>query len=363
MVHNDESMAANRVLNPFEITKAVDFTDEKLDQMWVDWPAPGGFAELINIRSPMPRIVLGGKGTGRTHLMRRFSAPVQVIRGVESQIAQVLKDGVLGVYVRCSGLNSSRFGGRGQDEEVWQSVFSHYVDLWLSQAALDAFATVTSENLLPLDVERDISEEVRRLILGGDEERRTSLMELKRDLQSMQRRIDIAVNNAPFRRGHDLDVEIRSTRGALVFGIPNALKKFHEPLRDIGFLYLVDEFENFDAPQQQYINSLIREKEHGTSFMVGVRTYGLKTLSTLGGKENNRVGSEYEAIRPDQNYIGTARDKFGDFCRRVIASRLADVGLMDDTNPDTLRERLAQFFEVPDTGYEEETGDSTIPGT
>ena len=97
--------------NPFEVTKAVDFTDIEIDKTWVDWPAPGGFATWLDITSPMARIVRGGKGTGRTHVMRHLSAHVQAIRGGDDPVAQVIKDGVLGIYVMCSGLDSSRFRG------------------------------------------------------------------------------------------------------------------------------------------------------------------------------------------------------------------------------------------------------------
>ena len=340
--------------NPFEITKAADFTDHEIDQLWVDWPAPGGFAEFINIRSPMPRIVLGGKGTGRTHLMRRFSAPVQVIRGNTNPIDQVLSDGVLGIYVLCSGLNSSRFRGRGQHEEFWQSAFAQYVDLWLGQAALAAFATVSSANPPTQDAERSIVNAIQQSLHYSDQLRANSLADFQNGLFLMQREIDLAINNAAVRREIPIDLTIRSNRGDLVFGIPAAIQKYYAPLRAVRFLYLVDEFENFDAPQQEYINSLIREKKAGSSFVVGVRTYGLKTFATLGGTEENRIGSEYEEVRLDQNYIGSGKDTFGDFCRRMVGRRLSGFDLMEDAAPDELGERLAAFFEVPDADYEEQ---------
>ena len=150
--------------NPFEITKAVEFTDDQINRTWVDWPAPGGFAAFMKVESPMPRIVLGGKGSGRTHVMRHFSAPVQAIRGNEDPTEQAAEDGVLGIYVRCSGLNSSRFQGRGQTDAAWQSVFAQYADLWLAQAALEAFATITEKNPASAKVQRAISEELRELV-------------------------------------------------------------------------------------------------------------------------------------------------------------------------------------------------------
>ena len=339
--------------NPFAITKAVDFTDSQIDTMWVDWPAPGGFAELMNVQSPMARIVLGGKGTGRTHVMRHFSAPVQAIRGGENPIAQVLEDGVLGIYVLCSGLNSSRFRGRSLDNETWQFIFSQYTDVWLAQAALEAFTTATVGHPPSDAVERAITEEVRKTLHNTDVNSGTSLAQLRKDLFGIQRRIDLAVNNAALSPDAQLDLVVQSTPGELVFGVPTALRHHYEPLRNITCLYLIDEFENFEVPQQQYVNSLIREKKAGTSFMIGVRTYGLRTLETLSGGEENKRGSEFEEIRPDRNYTGADRKKFEDFCRRVVARRLSGYGLMDDTTTGNLSERLSDFFELPTVDHEE----------
>jgi hypothetical protein len=60
--------------NPFSVTRAADFTDEQIDQYWVDLAdGGGGFLELIKPRSAMPMLILGGKGSGKTHIMRYLS--------------------------------------------------------------------------------------------------------------------------------------------------------------------------------------------------------------------------------------------------------------------------------------------------
>ena len=339
--------------NPFAITKAVDFTDSEIDKTWVDWPAPGGFAKLMSVKSPMARIIRGGKGTGRTHMMRYFSAPVQAIRGGEKPTAQVLEDGVLGIYVLCSGLNSSRFHGRGLDDETWQDIFSQYVDVWLAQAALEAFVTATVDQPPSGAVERAITKEVRGLLHNTDGNSGASLTNLREDLYGIQRGIDLAVNNAALNRDAPHGLSIQSTRGSLVFGVPSALRRYYEPFCDITYLYLIDEFENFEVSQQRHINSLIREKKTGTSFMIGVRTYGLRTLTTLSAGEENKHGSEFEEIRPDRNYIETDKDKYEEFCQRVVARRLSGYDLMGDTEPAKLGEWLQEFFEVPDPDHAE----------
>ncbi len=340
--------------NPFEVTKAVDFTDIEIDKTWVDWPAPGGFATWLDITSPMARIIRGGKGTGRTHVMRHFSAHVQAIRGGDDPVAQVIKDGVLGIYVMCSGLDSSRFRGTALSNDAWQTVFCQYADLWLAQATLEAFCTVTENSPPSSAVESAITEDVRHLMLINDIPSGTALIELREGLYRIQKEIDTAVNNAPLYPDRPPKPTIATTLGRLVFGIPRALRKHYEPLRDVKFLYLVDEFENFDVPQQQYFNSLVREKEAGTSFMIGVRTFGLRTLQTLGGREDNKHGSEFEEIRPERSYIGADKDRYETFCQKVVARRLIEYGFLQKPIVDEIEERLNAYFELPSPEYVEQ---------
>ncbi len=340
--------------NPFEITKAVDFTDIEIDKTWVDWPAPGGFATWFDVASPMARIVRGGKGTGRTHVMRHFSAHVQAIRGAEDPVAQVQKDGVLGIYVLCSGLDSSRFSGSALADDAWQALFCQYADLWLAQATLEAFLTVTEKSPPSTAAQSAITEEVRDILSTGDLGSGTSLTDLREGLYAIQRTIDKAVNNVPLYPDRAPTPTIASTLGRLVFGIPRVLRKHYQPLQDVRFLYLIDEFENFDEPQQQYINSLVREKEPGTSFMIGVRTFGLKTLHTLGGREENKQGSEFEEIRPERSFVGAEKDKYEAFCKEVVARRLLEYGFANGRIVDELAAQLNAHFNHPSQEYVEE---------
>ena len=339
--------------NPFEITKAVDFTDEEIEATWVDWPAPGGFAAWMDVKSPMARIIRGGKGSGRTHIMRYFSAQVQAVRGLTDPLGQVLKDGVVGIYVVCSGLNSSRFRGRGHDEDTWESIFPHFADVWLAQAALAAFTKLTAGNPPSESVQRAICDDIRKLLSGPVVNSGDNIAALSEDLFKLQGDIDRAVNNAGLNPGEPLNVVIRSSPGQLVFGVPNALRSHYQPLGNVRFLYLIDEFENFEEPQQRYINTLVREKAAGTSFMIGVRTYGLRTLATLSAGEENKHGSEFEEIRPDRNYAVTDRKKYAEFCLQVVERRLANCSLIEETKVGDSGKHLEGFFEVPGPDYEE----------
>ena len=343
--------------NPFAVTKAVDFSDSEIEANWVDWPDPGGFADFMNVNSPMPRIIKGGKGTGRTHIMRHFSAPVQAIRSRGEFDSAITKDGVLGIYALCSGLNSSRFRGRGVDSDAWQAVFAQYADIWLAQAALSAFRIASSnERPAPL-TQKLIVDHVIALMNQTPSNPIATLDELANHLLDAQRRIDRAVSHAALAQELPRDFSLFSVRGNLVFGIPRAIQLHHGPFQSIGFLYLVDEFENFTEQQQQYVNSLLREKRERVSFMIGVRTFGLRTLETLNAVEENKRGSEFDEIELDRNYIGPKQKSYRSFCASVVAQRLFNHGLLQQSPVGVSRARpiqlLRELFATSDQASEE----------
>ena len=104
-------------MNPFDVTKAVDYSDQELFYNWVDFPKKS-FQEFIRPTLEMPMIIVGSKGSGKTHIMKHFSYSMQKIRS-EKTFDNILKEGYLGVYLRCSGLNGYRFSGRNESEETW----------------------------------------------------------------------------------------------------------------------------------------------------------------------------------------------------------------------------------------------------
>jgi hypothetical protein len=335
---------ATKGVNPFDITKANDFTNDEIEHTWVDLPG-GGLSALISPGGSMPRFLIGGKGGGRTHLMRHQSFSLQALRATDDLLDSVLEASYVGIYLRCAGLNASRFSGKGQSPETWSGLFAYYMDVWLSQLALgvvrDLVATArdrltttslgnAASEILALFDEKppDLDSETEQGdTASGHFER------LLATLQHVQRDMDVAINNAAITK--TLNVRVLASPGRLVFGIPRILASHIKELSTLRFVYLLDEFENLDESQQQYVNTLVREKELPSTFVIGSRLFGIRTHTTLSAKEENRQGSEFDELVLENIY---REGNFGKFCRDMIRRRLRESRLPDINNVDELFE-------------------------
>ena len=61
---NDIIKCIDMINNPFDITKAVDYTDDEIYRYWVDIKEHG-FYNLIKPETLMPMIIVGSKGSGK----------------------------------------------------------------------------------------------------------------------------------------------------------------------------------------------------------------------------------------------------------------------------------------------------------
>jgi hypothetical protein len=309
-------------LNPFNVTKAVDFTDQQIEDYWVDFAGGEGFVSMTKPTSPMTMLILGGKGSGKTHIMRYFSYELQKIRHKSNLIEGIKEEGFIGVYFRCGGLNADRFSGKGIEEDMWKDIFSYFMELWFAQLNINLIIDSFSTNKNFLENEEAICKAITELFDQSKFQQPNNLREFSLILRDLQKEVNFAVNNASFTNKINLSIIV--SPGQLTFGIPKILSQMLSDLKTIQFLYLVDEFENLDTQQQKYINTLYREKELPCSFKIGSRLYGVKTFSTFSADEENKEGSEYETLFLD-DYLRQLPN-YSEFARKLCAKRLEKAG-------------------------------------
>lgn len=313
--------------NPFDITKAVDFTDEQIIEYWVDISSKGGFKDLLKPTSVMPMILLGSKGSGKTHLMRYFSYELQKIKYQENLKKGLEDDKFIGIYVRCSGFNSERFSNKGQSDEIWSSVYAYYWELWLAQITLNSIIDLQQKNIVEITNEKELVEQIIGLLnKKPDDNVPSNLKDLVHFFSSLQRKVDYEVENCIFNEDNKLYIDILVSPARITYGLPVIMTELVPFFKNKIFLYLIDELENISENQQKLIQTLIREKNTSCTFRIGARLYGVRTYKTLGSGEENREGSEFEQVVLDE-FLRSNNKNYADFMRRVCEHRLRRNGI------------------------------------
>ena len=326
--------------NPFSATRAADFTDKQIHDYWVDLSSGGGFLEMINPRMELPMIILGSKGSGKTHVMRYLSFALQRLRYADNGIAGIRNEGYVGIYMRCDGLNSARFRGKGQSDEKWANVFAYYMELWLGQMVVDACYEALKGTQVIVEQAGSIAAAVKDLFDTPAETFPDSVEDLGNHLRTLHKDLDAAINNCAITG--TLDISIRASSGKLVFGLPQVFAAHIPELSNTAFVYLIDEFENLTEPQQKLINTLIREKRNPSSFKIGARLYGLRTHSTFCADEEIKEGSEYERLPLDVR-LRNQKKGYREFARRLVIRRLTTRRML--SNPPESDDEIKQFLE------------------
>lgn len=308
--------------NPFESLRATDFSDQEIFDFWVGLVGEVSLEEVLSPASLTPMVVLGGKGSGKTHLMRYFSASVQRLNYDKDLSRAVSETKYLGVYVWADGLKVNRFREKGYSDQIWNSIFYFYFELRLAINLLRDCLQVIQDGGLEYDSEhysRSFSD-----LLVCDGYVGNSLEDSISYLMGLRKGVDRIVANVATGRATLDEVQICFNPGDMVFGLPLVLKDCCRIFSDMKFIFMIDELENFSSGQQEFLNSLIRYRKGPVSFRVGARLYGIKTNSTIEGGEPIKLGSEYVQV----NFERAIRDaKSQDhFFKALIIKRLENSG-------------------------------------
>ena len=315
--------------NPFDTPKASHFTADDILKLYVD--AGGNNDEVVNRllepASKTPLRLLGGKGSGKTHLLRYCSHSVRKRKQNGDLVAAVKTDGYVGLYVDSGALNAQKFHGKGLSREQWQGIFGYYFEMWLVHHFL-AFLRQLPEQI---DDKRFLDLEV---FLSGIQDsfdvnvadEFDSLTGLEEFLTKLRKDVDYRSNNAALRSTFE-DLEILFSPGELIFGAAEAFRKACPEIGDATLCYMIDEAENFSEAQQTFFNSLIRFRKGIVTFRVGARLYGIHTDETMNKGEPIKRGSEFEVVKLDDFLRKLPDADYRKFSARLIAKRLNQSGI------------------------------------
>lgn len=310
----------SKKINPFNITKAVDFTDQEIIKYWVDLTDKSGVMGIIKPTSIMPMLILGGKGSGKTHIMRYCSYELQKIRGDGNVLSKINEEGYVGIFHRSSGLNSNRFKNKGKDEEFWMGVFSYYMELWFAEMLLNIVIDILEVSGVVHDESAMCMQILDLMDRNVYEADKLDLKHIRNWIIQLRKGVDLMTNNMAIRDNVEI-VEILVSPKQFVYGIPEVVAKNIVELSNIYFIYFVDELESIAENQQRYYQTLLRERSGCSTFRIGSRPSGIKTMYTMANNEENKEGSEYEKYVLDE-YFRENKEAYKKFAYKICSKRL-----------------------------------------
>lgn len=267
---------------------------------------PAYFPELT---SPSPCILQGGRGTGKTTVLRCMSYEGRL--ALEHGHVQSIPNWVYyGMYYRVNTNRVTAFSGPELSDERWKRTFAHYVNLVLCDLAVRFLQWYELNTAATPALEFGICNSVA-LALQVTPAR--SLKELALNISQAKLNFEAYINNVA-----DAPQIPLSLQGAPLDELFAHLRQ-QPHFQGKSFFFLLDEYENLQDYQQQVLNTLVKHSGELYSFKIGVRELGLRVRTTLNENEQLISPADYVRIDIAEAFSG---DKFDDFAFQVSNERI-----------------------------------------
>lgn len=316
-------------------------SEEASEDNWSDFVVPRCINSLGIKTQTKALVIVGGRGCGKTTLLRYFCHPTQF----SSRRPSVDEDDIrhIGLYWRADTNFLNSFAGGEQSASIWRSAFEHILACELGKEIIRSLHTLNcsfsrKEKFGELD-HVDLSE-----LQEFDSEIGSTLAHVELALQRSRIRLATWINN------QDTDKHPRFLPARLFLEtLIGALKKQISYLFNSNFAVFIDEYENLRVEQQRFINGLLK---HGTApllFNIAMKRNSWQTRETLGHESIENI-SDYVEIDLEAELA----KGFELFAAELLFFRLAEhnpkVTPYLPINPDYLRsvEKVSDRFDNSD---------------
>lgn len=241
--------------------------------VWTDFVIPLFYDKLDLLHTAKPRLIIGGRGCGKTMLLRylshyssfspnRLSIPDQAIREI-------------GLYWKIDTYFLNLMAERAIPSDVWTSAFDHFVAIAASLEILRALKNVAVSNS-PSISKTDLEGLVFSACRDFDTELNGDVDALATQLRKRERQFQLWVNN-PRTLCPPLFLPGRHFVLTLLSEVREQLPTLS---RSVFFLY-IDEYENLREYQQRIINTYLKHSEPPFIFNIASKRNGMRTRQTV----------------------------------------------------------------------------------
>ncbi|WP_028311236.1 hypothetical protein [Derxia gummosa] len=260
---------------PLASMSAADLDDPRLQALAID-PGPAARVAVLAPAATEPCLVLGLRGSGKTHALRLWSWPVAGQRAPDADGLDLARaDGCLAVHFRPSAFDARRYRGRGGASAGagWQAAFARQIEWRMAErllAVLDGWRrrcgdagfddAVWRRAAAGLAVGRPAGEGGEGGEGGGSPVESSGApvgpIALLGVIVDARRRLDIDAARAPAERPPALPAD---PPGAVLRALADAWAGWHPALVALPLVLVIDEAELLPADQLARLGALLAE--------------------------------------------------------------------------------------------------------
>ena len=302
-------------------------TEEIGYDVWREYVLPPFLTRTTFSETHKPRVIVGGRGCGKTMLLRYLSH-----ESTFSTHRNIIPDdavGHVGLYWRSDTQFAHLMHERGQSADVWDTAFRHLAATVLGIEFLRSLQSISNSASSALSKEDVCSLDFSRLAAYRPD-LPASTEDLLRKLEDCLAEFESWANNV---RSANQPVFLPGDR-FLRRMIALALEQVPS-LKPLVYFVYIDEYENLAEYQQRIINTWLKHSEPPLIFNVATKRNGFKTKLT-DGSESLSAMDDYRVLDLENFDLDS---EFPLFAAEILLLRLKLGGVaVSEIDPDQLRD-------------------------
>ena len=320
--------------NALQDSLAKNRAEEIGNDVWEHFVIPTFYDRLDLETAKKPRIIIGGRGCGKTMLLRYLSHESAFSRNRQEIPTNVLTH--IGLYWRADTQFCNLMTKRSIPDDEWETAFNHFSALTISIELLRSLKSVAA-SAFPGFTNSDIASFDFKRLEAFDTTLPRGFDDLLEHFESMLWKFvgwvgDVKKKEAPcFLTGRHF-----------VLPLITILKSQCQVLSDAIFYVYFDEYENLTFYQKKIINTWLKHSEAPLIFNIAMKRNSFDTKETTGPESLSDIHDYRQHDLED--YL---ESDFPSFAAEILLLELSMAGLIDpkvDINllrdPSALSERL-----------------------
>lgn len=312
--------------NPFADYNANTMNSEQVTHLWEN-PFENYVVDITEAEvasDTKPIVLTGGRGTGKTMILKHFELSSEIVRADKERkdFSSFLKENnYIGLYLRFDVPLLKGFNELGLDEDAWVVIFAHFFEMVLAKTIIDSLGKLVDKGIVAESDELTLVSQFNELIpINGHRIKDISSWFRKEINYVSTYRSSIVFEKSTFKPDKIFNM------GELSRPFISIIKEVCTLLKDVNFLVLLDEYENFLIYQQRVVNSILKFADN-MAFRVGMRPMGFHTFDTVSEDEFIKEKRDYRNVLLENPLIKKEGDgtKYIQFLKGVAEKRLKSV--------------------------------------